>query len=130
MTEDGLSDRDKELRRWNAPYRYQEHPKMLYRGMTTAGIVTLEQRVVGSAGEEALALGAGWLPQPDRARQVALLGQAALGAAAAERAWDDRHLSPAAQAEAAAVDQATARHLPEIPEAAKRSHRRKEPRDG
>jgi hypothetical protein len=117
MTEDtvGLSDREKELRRWNAPYAYREFPKMLYRGWVSAGRVELEQRVVGSAAEEAAATGLGWGPDPEQARAVEAARLADLGTAAAERAWADRHMSAPAQAEAAAVERETLAHLPEIP---------------
>lgn len=117
----GLTDRDKELRKWNAPYVYREFPKMLFRGTTTtAGRVEIEQRIVGSEGEQALAVGAGWSSHPERAREIETRAQEDLGTAAAERAWTDRRLSPQAQAEAAAVDQTTAKHLGEIPVAPKR----------
>src|SRR4030095_11446009 len=130
MTTDatGLSERDQEMRRWNAPYAYREYPKMLYRAYGSGGRIDLEQRVVGSASEEADAVGLGWPPPPERARDPETMQQAAVGIAAAERAWDDRHLSPAAQAEAAAVDLATLRHLPEIPPQPQRAHRRNERR--
>ena len=113
----GLSDRDKELKKWNAPYRYQEFPRMLFRGTTsTAGRVTMEQRIVGSEGEEALAVGAGWVRDPQTATERETRRQEDLGTAAAERAYADHRMSPQAQAEAALVDSATARHLGEIPE--------------
>ena len=122
----GLNEREKELKRWNAPYRYQEFPKMLFRGTTTtAGRVEVEQRIVDSAGEELLATGTGWLPHPQRAVDAETARQEALGTAAAERAWRARRLSAQAQAEAAALDEATARHLPEIPVAPARSHRKR-----
>ena len=112
----GLSDRDKELRKWNAPYRYQEFPKMLFRGTTTtAGRVEVEQRIVGSVSEERAAQDIGWLGKAQHALEAETGRQEAVGTAAAERAWEDRRLSAAAQAEAAAIDQASAKHLPEIP---------------
>lgn len=124
----GLSEREKELKKWNAPYRYQEFPKMLYRGTTTtAGRFTLEDRTVTSVGEEAVATEAGWLPNPERARVAEETRQAAVGIAAAERAYADRSLSAAARAEADAADAGTARHLGEIPvrPTRPRSHRKK-----
>lgn len=119
----GLSEREKELRKWNAPYVFKEFPKMLYRGTTRAGRADVEQRIVDSSAAEALAAGAGWVTTPDVAHAREVAAQEALGTAAAERAAADRRLSPAAQAEAAAVDQATATHLGEIPEAPKRPKR-------
>ena len=124
----GLSDRDKELKKWNAPYVYREFPRMLFRGtMTGDGRIAVEQRIVGSEGEQLAAADVGWLPHPERARVAAETRQAAVGVAAAERAYTDRALSAAAQAEAAAADAATARHLGEIPRrpVRPRSHRKK-----
>jgi hypothetical protein len=126
----GLSERDKELRKWNAPYRFQAFPKMLYRARTLAnGSIEMEPpRIVGSEGEEALALGAGWRLTAPEARAAETRAQEDLGTAAAERAWTDRRLSPQAQAEAAAVDQATAKHHGDIPEKPKRPRRPARPR--
>jgi hypothetical protein len=113
----GLSDYAKELARWNQPYRYQEFPKMLFRGTTTtAGRVEVAQRIVSSEGEERDALAEGWATHPDRAKDAETRRQEAIGTAAAERAYTDRQMSERAQAEAAAADQAAgAKHLGEIP---------------
>src|SRR5215470_20097723 len=89
----GLSERDKELKRWNAPYVYKEFPKMLYRGTLTAGRVEVEQRIVGSEAEELLATGTGWLPKSAQAYDAEMKRQEDLGTAAAERAYDDRRMS-------------------------------------
>ena len=126
----GLNDYAKELKRWNAPYRYQEFPKMLFRGTTTtAGKLEVEQRIVASAADQATAAGAGWLPHPQDAADAETQRQEDLGTLAAERLYADRQLSPAAQAEAAAIDGATLKHLPEIPERPRRprSHRKQPP---
>lgn len=117
----GLSDRDKELRKWNAPYVYREYPRMLYRGVTTtSGLVTVEQRLVTSDGEQASAMGLGWRASPQQAVEAEDQRAVALSTAAAERAWADRRMSEPAQAEAAAVDGASARHLGAIPERPRR----------
>src|SRR5215475_5263938 len=112
----GLSDREKELRKWNAPYVYREFPKMLFRGTLTAGRIDVEQRIVGSEAEELAATGTGWLPTAPQAYEAEQTRQEALGTAAAERAGGDRRLSAKARLEAARLDEATVRHLPEIPE--------------
>jgi hypothetical protein len=126
----GLTDYAKEMAQWNRPYVYQEFPKMLFRGTTTtAGTVVVEQRIVTTTAEEALAEGAGWAAHPQAAYDTETARQEAIGTAAAERAFTDRRMSAAAQAEAAAVDAAAgATHLGEIPEQPRRprSHRRKE----
>lgn len=125
----GLTDYAKEMARWNKPYVYAEFPKMLFRGTTTtAGRVDVEQRIVSSEGEEHAALADGWCVHPQRATDAETARQEAIGTAAAERTFTDRRMSAAAQVEATAVDQATAKHLGEIPEQPRRrrSHRRKE----
>jgi hypothetical protein len=120
----GLTDYAKEMARWNAPYTYQEFPKMLYRAATTtAGRVELEQppRTVTTAGAEQEALAAGWCPNPQTALDRETTRQEAIGTAAAERAFADRRMSAAAQAEAQAADAAAgAKHLGEIRERPRR----------
>jgi hypothetical protein len=118
----GLTEYAKEMARWNQPYVYVEFPKMLFRGTTTsAGRIEVEQRIVTSEGEEQDAQADGWLPHPQHAKDAEMRRQEAIGTAAAERAYTDRRLSAAAQAEAAAADEAAgARHLGEIPERARR----------
>lgn len=123
----GLSDRDQELRKWSAPYRFQEFPKMLYRfNPGPGGKLVREECGVGSRDEQAIKEGQGWRETQQDAYDLAEHAQEDVGTAAAERAFHDRRMSPAAQAEAAAVDAATAKHLGEIPEAHKRAPRKKE----
>ena len=117
----GLTDYAKEMARWNQPYVYAEFPKMLYRGTTVSGRVTLEQRIVTSEREEHDAEAAGWCRDPQLAKERETDAQAAIGTAAAERAYTDRRMSDAAQAEAAVADQAAgATHLGAIPERPRR----------
>ena len=117
----GLSDRDKELKRWNAPYTYREFPKMLFRGTTTTlGRVEVEQRIVSSGREEQDCGAVGWLASPRLALERETTRQESVGLAAAERAWDDRRMSAPALAEVEAVEATSAKHLPEIPEASQR----------
>ena len=123
----GLTERDKELAKWNKPYRFEPFPKMLYRGRTTpSGRLERDERIVGSEAEEKLAAENGWHANPDVAVEAERKRQEDRGTAAAERAYADLRMSAAAQAEAAAIDSTTAKHLPEIPEQPKRSHHRKE----
>lgn len=123
----GLTDRERELKKWNAPYRHQEFPKMLFRGTTTTqGRVEVEQRIVDTEREERVAHEEGWHPTSPAAAAAETRRQEALGTAAAERAWEDRRLSAAAQAEAAVAEQATGKHLGEIPRRpVTRSHKKK-----
>ena len=124
----GLSERAKELKRWNAPYRYQEFPKTLFRGTaTTTGHP--EYRLVATEGEEREALAVGWSRTPAEATNRQRLAEEAVGVAAAERAWADRRMSEVARAEAAAAEAQTAGHLAEVPvrPVRPRSHKKKAP---
>ena len=113
----GLSEREKELKRWNRPYRYQEFPRMLFRGVTTtSGRLEVEQRIVAGEQEQSAAEAVGWLPHPSRAIDEETRRQEAPGLAAAERAYQDRRMSDPAQREAAQADAGSARHLGAIPE--------------
>jgi hypothetical protein len=117
----GLTDYAKEMARWNTPYVYAPLPQMLYRGVTRAGRVAVEQRVVETEREQTLALEQGWRENPQTATDEETRRQEQVGTAAAERAYADQRLSPRAQAEAAAADQAAgAKHLGEIPERPRR----------
>ena len=117
----GLTDHAKEMARWNKPYVYEEYPKALYRGTTTAGRVTLETRAVETERDEADLRAFGWVMNPQAAVDAETQRQEAIGTAAAERAYTDRAMSASAQAEAARADEAAgARHLGEIPERPRR----------
>jgi hypothetical protein len=74
-----------------------------------------------------LAKSLGWCDSPQEAMAQFEQEQIALGDASLERAYEDRHLSEAAQAEVQAIESTTIRHLPEIPEGPKKRGR---PRKG
>ena len=117
----GLSEREKELKKWNRPYRYQEFPRMLFRGVTTTGgRLEVEQRIVAGEQEQSAAEAVGWLPHPTTAIDAETRRQEAPGIAAAERAYRDRLMSAPALAEAAQADGETSRHLGAIPARPKR----------
>lgn len=112
----GLSEREKELKKWNRPYRYQEFPKMLFKGTTTTGgRCEVEQRIVANEQEQGSAECGGWVPHPTLAIELETKRQEAPGIAAAERAYADRRMSEAALREAAQADGETSRHLGAIP---------------
>jgi hypothetical protein len=122
----GLGDRDRELKKWDKPYVFQEYPKMLYRFLPgPGGKLVREECGVEDRLQEGLRHGAGWRTTPGDAYDVAEQAEYDLGQAAAERAASDRRMSRQAQADAAAADAATARHLGEIPETPKPSPRKK-----
>jgi len=122
----GLSEREKELKRWNAPYRFKPFPKMVYRGRTVGGRCEVEQRIIASEQEQAVAAEHGWVDHPTAAIEAEDQRQEAPGIAAAERAYRDQFMSDRARWEAAEADAATGRHLGEIAEQpVKRSHKAK-----
>jgi hypothetical protein len=81
-------------------------------------------KVVNNQREYDIALGQGWSVGPQQAMDRFEAEECELGEAAALRAYEDQHMSPAAQAEAAQVDATTVRHLAEIPVAPKRGRGR------
>src|SRR5262245_35465227 len=107
----GLSDREKELRKWNAPYVYREFPKMSFRGTLTAGAIDVQKRIVASDAEDRAATDTGWLPTSTRAYEAESARQEPLGTVAAERTEGDRRLSAKTRAEVQALDETTVRHL-------------------
>lgn len=130
----GMSQHQIEVAKWNTPRReggmrpdgFEPFPQMVYKARKREdGKVVVDdpeacQRIVGSAGELALAHGQGWHDGPTLALEAFEAAEQALGQAAAERAAADRRMSDAAQREAAAIESQTGAHLGEIPEAPKR----------
>lgn len=100
------------------PYVYQAYPAMLYKATRTEmGRVMFEGRVAASEVESRLLEAQGFVPDGREAAYNRLVAQEReIAKLAAERAHQERTMSPAAQAEAAAVDAATDRHVPVIPE--------------
>ena len=96
---------------------FEEFPKMLYRAESADGGPRIDAtKVVRSEAEESIACGQGWSVTQEQA--IARVHEAHRERAklAAERAATERWMSPKAQAEAAAVDEATIEHVPSIPE--------------
>lgn len=117
----------KEVAKWEAlpgdwgpglrPYVYREFPKMLYqvKRATTGGRIEIaDQRVAGDEQQELNLKSRDYIELKDA---EAWLKHREHGVAelAAERAYVERRMSPAAQAEAAAADEATTQHLPSVP---------------
>jgi hypothetical protein len=127
-----------EMRKWEAgytmygppgrPYAYAEYPRAMFLAGHPEGrlgkIVILDTRTVFSDHERTALEHDGW----DADQAVAVTKQAArdraMAAAAAEANFADRRMSEAAQAERAAVEDATASHVAEIPSAHPKSGRR------
>ena len=144
------SDLGKELEKWERKPTWTPEgnpfPKMLYRarhrpdGRRSVGEVLDSvcggypgaaeqftrgcQMTVGNETEMVRALQSGWHPTQGAALEGLEASDNATSDATAERHAADQRLSPAAQAEAEAVDHSTMRHVPEITNEAVGEHRR------
>lgn len=106
-----------ERKKWEKPYVFQPYPKMLYRGIDEKPgwmHCTVEDE---REEHEKTESGEGWFDTLPVALKYREKLAADIGVAAAERAFTDRKMSAAAQAEAkAAEDAADGHHIGEIPE--------------
>ena len=131
------SELGKELAKWNRPYVYRPFPKMLYMARKRPdGIVSIQetddrifgttpgaadaftatcQKIVKDESEMQRALEAGWRESQAEALEHHEKREQYKGNVAAHRLYEDRNMSEAARAEAAAVDASTEEHVPEIP---------------
>ncbi len=101
--------------RGGAPF--EEYPKAMYRAESAMGGPRISGfREVRDEGAELLAKGQGWFVTQQEALADVPRQQREFARLAAERAANERWMSPAAQAEARAVDEATMEHVPVIPE--------------
>lgn len=127
-----------ELAKWNVKREPTFFPQMLYQaqkrpdGVLSVGEVsdavfggnpgsaemftTRCQRVVNSETERSLWIERGWRPTPQAALELIKAKDQREADAAAHRAYEDRNMSEAAQAEVAAVEAETAGHVAEVPE--------------
>jgi uncharacterized membrane-anchored protein len=138
----------KELRRWNTPRsqggmrpdRHEEFPAMVYKARRpdSGGPIlsndprneswsAQNQLIVKNERELEKALSDGWRRDPQEAIAHANALEDAISTAAAHRAYEDRNMSERAKAEAKVADEATADHMPEIPEKPKRKYTRRKP---
>lgn len=97
---------------------FQEFPKMLsLAGRNSQGIPGIaDTQTVGNADEEARYLAKGYRAGGDKALEALHQRDAEIAELAANRAFTEKTMSPAAKAEAAAWDASTAQHLPAIPD--------------
>lgn len=126
----------KEMRKWEKPYRFAKYPQMLYKARKPASggpyICTDPlsesfsascQLVVRDDAEFEKALSEGWREGLDEAVAHAQGLDDDIAEAAAYRAHEDRNMSERAKLEAAAADDATAEHVPEVVEQKRRPGR-------
>lgn len=138
-------EKQKELSKWDQPYRFRKFPQMVYRAqynpVTKRHEVLVQRDPLAKddaileqfnnscqlivEGEEQLrkALDDGWRETPKEAMALHEGLQQDIARAAAERAHSDRNMSEKARSEAAAADAATEEQVPEVPEAGRRARR-------
>ncbi len=127
----------KELCKWEAhwtqygapqrPYEYRDYPHRMYkptRSATTSEVTFEGQTAENEHDRERLERVGFVFGGQGEAMKVLEAREFEIAELAANRALNDRRLSANAQAEAAAVDDTTIRHLPVINEANKKSGRR------
>jgi hypothetical protein len=103
-----------------------EYPKMIYRAESADGGPRIAgYKIVPDETQERVALGQGWSRSQEEALEAVTAQQLELAKLAANRAYNDKWMSDKARAEAAAVDESTIAHLPEIPRTPIRKRRTK-----
>ncbi len=99
------------------PREQQDYPKWMHlAGRNKSGVPEIqESHLAETDTQEANFRSRGFGSGPEDAIKLLHERDQTAAVGAAERAFSDRKMSPAAQAEAEAVDVTVARHLPEIP---------------
>lgn len=97
------------------PYEYRAFPCAMYHASDPTS-----PRLVLDAQEKQNFLSRGWRDTPDEAKSFATQAEADRMTDAAVRAYDDRAMSPAAQAEVAALEKQTNDVVSEVPAPKKR----------
>lgn len=106
-----------EMAKWNKPYTHQEYPALMYlAGRDGAGGFTWTHEEAHSQDEVSNLQSRGFGKGQQQAVEFLEVRELDLAKAAANRAGQERTMSPAAQAEAAAVDASTDAHVGVIPE--------------
>lgn len=100
------------------PYQFMEFPKRLYKATrpVAGGSIQFDGRDAADENEERNLLSRGYRFGQDKAIEALEKADLYVAEATANRHFMDQRLGAAARAEAEAADNATASHLPEIPE--------------
>ena len=105
---------DREMAKWNKPYVFVPFPRMLYKGtLKSNGSTQVDERIVGSEGEEREAMSEGWSGSTTGATARVEAVQQDIAQAAAEANASATKLSWKAQRERKGREAATASHVPE-----------------
>lgn len=110
----GETEMDREMLKWNKPYKYEPFPRMIYRGVLRSdGVHDFEQKIVDSERQFTEALRDGWVESPADAKAVVSAQESAIAEAAAENAHAAQKMSAKARKELALREAATHRHVAE-----------------
>lgn len=106
------------------PFQYAEYPKRMSRAKDAQG-TAFDAIDVADETEEQNMYSRGYRVGRDTAIEALLAGQKEVAEAAANRAYHEQRMTAKARAEAEAIDNATANHLPVIPEKPRRGRKPK-----
>lgn len=110
------SELGREMAKWNKPYVFAEFPQRLSRASRAAdGVVNYEEIDVRDEHERRNMQSRGFVIGRDVALAALEKSEDVISDLTAERHAGDRKMSPMAQREARAADQATDRMVPEVP---------------
>lgn len=109
------------------PYEFREFPKRLYKAIRplAGGTVTFDGRDAGDENEERNLLSRGYRCGQDTALAALDKADFAVAEATANRHYHDARMGEQARREAEAADNATAAHVPVIPEKARKPRTKK-----
>lgn len=110
----GETEMDREMLKWNKPYKYEPFPRMVYRGVLRSdGVHDFENRIVDNERQFNEARSEGWVESPNDAKAVVTAQESAIAEAAAENAYAAQKMSAKARKELALREAATHRHVAE-----------------
>lgn len=110
----GETEQDREMMKWNKPYKYEPFPRMVYRGVLRSdGVHDFENRIVDNERHFNEAMREGWVESPADAKYVVEAQEAAIAQAAAENAHAAQKMSAKARKELAMREAATHKHIAE-----------------
>lgn len=96
---------------------FMEYPKMLFRAESAMGGPRIcDYKTAGDESEELTLLGRGYAVSQEQAIANVGVQETEFARLAANRTYNERWMSDRAKAEAAAIDETHAEHLPAIPE--------------
>ena len=110
----GETDMDREMAKWEKPYKYEPFPKMLYRGVLRSdGVHDFETTIVENERHMSEMVNKGWVQSPADAKAVVDAQESMIAEAAAENAAAAQKMSAKARKELAMREAATHRHITE-----------------